>query len=681
MNNDFNKVQNILIKFIWISTALISVGLFFFSIYIQNTIYQVPCPTNGCLDFAQLTFEESVELQTIGFSLISYAWFKTIMNIIIGFSFFSVGFILFIKNSSDRFITFTSMIIIAYGANFGMDTLSFVYPNIMLMTNWIDFVASGIVVFLFLFPDGRFVPKWTIGISALWMILSYSRIFMPDSFLNPENWPFWLDIVVWMGFYLLVFYAQLYRYRKFSNTVQKQQAKWLIVSIIIIILHICWLGIFGDEQGAIFKVITSLLMTITIIVIPVSLAISILQYKLWNLDIYINRFVLYIMLSSLVAIIYASIIGILGTIFQQGGFFISFIAVGFIAVLFQPIKDKLQAAINRLMYGESRSPYAALSMLGQKLEATSDTRTVLSSVVETISQVLKLPYAAIYLNTENSFQLAAEYGKLNTSAKRINLVYQKEDVGELVLGTRISNVEFSDYEQRLIQDLVRQVGIAVYSVKVTTDLMKSRENLVMAREEERKRIRRDLHDGLGPQLASLGMNIEAARNLYKINHNAGEELLITTHTQLKDAINDIRQLVYDLRPPILDELGLTFAINELIRQYSHSEIHFKVFMPPNVSTLPAAIEIATYRIIQESISNVIRHSNATECIIKITMNNYLTIEITDNGKGISTISKKGIGMASMRERTEELNGTFHVISTSKQGVSIQAIFPFIEKGA
>ena len=116
----------------------------------------------------------------------------------------------------------------------------------------------------------------------------------------------------------------------------------------------------------------------------------------------------------------------------------------------------------------------------------------------------------------------------------------------------------------------------MYSVKVTTDLMKSRENLVKAREEERKRIRRDLHDGLGPQLASLGMNIEAARNLYKINHKAGEELLITTHTQLKDAINDIRQLVYDLRPPILDELGLTFAINEFIRQYSHSELTFRL---------------------------------------------------------------------------------------------------------
>ena len=242
------------------------------------------------------------------------------MNLIIGFGFFSVGIVLFLKKSSDKFITFTSMIIIAYGANFGMDTLSFVYPNIMLMTNYIDFVASGIVVFLFLFPDGRFVPKWTIGISALWMILSYSRIFMPDSILNPELWPFWLDIVGWMGFYILVFYAQLYRYRTVSNSVQKQQAKWLLVSIIIIILHIGWVGIFGDEQTAILKVITPLLL-ITIIVIPVSLAISILQYKLWNLDIYINRFVLYIMLSSLVAIIYASIIGILGTIFQQAWFF------------------------------------------------------------------------------------------------------------------------------------------------------------------------------------------------------------------------------------------------------------------------------------------------------------------------------------------------------------------------
>ncbi len=679
MNKDFSKFLSNIIKFIWMITALISIGLFFFSVIIQHTIYQVPCSTSGCVDFGQLTVEQSTELLTIGISLISYAWFKTIMNLIIGFGFFSVGIFLFLKKSSDTFITFSSMTIIAYGANFGMETLSNAYPNIMLMTNWIDFVASGIVVFLFLFPDGKFVPKWTTGVTALWIIISYHRVFKPDSILNPELWPMWLDIVGWMIFYLLIFSAQLYRFRKVSNSVQKQQAKWLLVSIIIIILHIGWMGIFGYEQGAILKVVSPL-MAITIILIPVSLAISILQYKLWNLDIFINRFVLYIMLSSLVAIIYASIIGILGTIFQQGGFFISFIAVGVIAILIQPIKGKLQAAINRLMYGESRSPYVALSMLGQKLEATSDTRTVLSSVVETISQVLKLPYAAIYLFTEDSLQLAAEYGKLNTSPMRINLVYQKEEVGELVLGTRTSNEGFSNYEQRLIQDIVRQVGIAVYSVKVTTDLMKSRENLVKAREEERKRIRRDLHDGLGPQLASLGMNIEAARNLYKINHQAGEELLITTHKQLKDAINDIRQLVYDLRPPILDELGLTFAINELIRQYSHSKIYFKVLVPPSVSTLPAAIEIATYRIIQESISNVVRHSNATECKIKITMDNFLKTEITDNGKGISSSSKKGIGMVSMRERTEELNGTLHVISTPEKGVSIQVIFPLMGKG-
>ncbi|MEH7224797.1 sensor histidine kinase [Bacillus sp. JJ1566] len=677
---DFNKIQTNIIKSLWFITALISVGLFFFSVFIQNTFYQVPCPTSGCIDFGQLTLEESAKLETYGISLNSYAWFKTIMNLILGVGFFSVGIFLFSKNSSDKFITLTSMIMIAYGANFGMDILSQAFPNILFMTNYIDFVASGIVVFLFLYPDGRFVPKWTIVIAALWMIFSYSRIFMPDSFLNPELWPFWLDIVGWIGFYLLIFYAQLYRYRKISNSVQKQQAKWLIVSIIIIILHIGWIGAFGDESAAILKVITPLMLT-TIIVIPVSLAIAILQYKLWNLDIYINRFVLYIMLSSLVVIIYASIIGILGTIFQIGGFFISFIAVGVTAILFEPIKRKLQAAINRFMYGESRSPYAALSMLGQKLEATSDTRTVLSSVVETISQVLKLPYAAIYLSTENSFQLAAEYGTLNSTPNRFNLVYQNDLVGELVIGTRALNEEFSDYEHRLIQDLARQVGIAAYSVKVTTDLMKSRESLVKAREEERKRIRRDLHDGLGPQLASLGMNIEAARNLYKINHKAGDELLMTTHKQLKDAINDIRQLVYDLRPPILDELGLIFAINEFISQYSQSEINFRTFVPPTVSNLPAAIEIATYRIIQESISNVIRHSKATECIIKITMTNFIKIEITDNGKGISFDAKKGIGMASMRERTEELNGTFHVISTPGLGLSIQAIFPLIEKEA
>ncbi len=663
----------------WVIFALLSIGLFIFSVITQNSVYKMPCPSSGCVDFGQLTNKELAELQKIGISATSYAWFKTVMNFIIGFGFFSVGIFLFWKKSHDKFFLFASLVIIAYGANYGMDHLSQAFPVTISFTKWVDFLSSGMMIFFFIFPNGKFVPKWTIYVSIVWLVISFGRVFMPGTFLSPESWPFWLDISAWSGFYIVAFGAQIYRFKKVSTASEKQQAKWLIISIAVVILHIVWVGFFDQTEGALFKIFVSFAMSVTIIIIPLSLAIAILQYKLWELDFYINRFVVYIMLSGIIVIIYASIVGMLETITHHQSFLVSFFAAGMIAVLFQPIREKLQISVNRLMYGESRSPYTALSMLGKRLEATTDAQTVLPSAVETIGQVLKLPYAAIFISKGNSLKLAASYGAPHTQQMSFDLVYQKEKIGELIIGSRTSNEGFSELEHRLIQDIVRQVGIATYSVKVTTDLIQSREHLVKAREEERKRIRRDLHDGLGPQLVSLGMNIEAARSLYKENPAKADEILTKSWNQLQNSIIEIRQLVYALRPPILDELGLVFAVNELIMQYGNSPIKFKFTSPSRITFLPAAIEVAAFRVIQESIVNVIRHSKASECTVKLTLNDHLQVEITDNGKGISSAAKKGIGLLSMRERTEELSGSFEVMSTPHHGTRIQAIFPLSEK--
>jgi signal transduction histidine kinase len=192
---------------------------------------------------------------------------------------------------------------------------------------------------------------------------------------------------------------------------------------------------------------------------------------------------------------------------------ISFLATGVVAVCFQPLRARLQRAVNRLLYGDRDEPYVVLSRLGQRLEATLAPDAVLPTIVQTVREALKLPYVAISVWQEGSEVKTVAAGMQVGAASRLPLVYQQERIGELILAPRAADAAFTPADRLLLDDLARQAGVAVHAVRLTTELQRARERLVAAREEERRRLRRDLHDGLGPQLASQTLTIDAARKL------------------------------------------------------------------------------------------------------------------------------------------------------------------------
>jgi len=300
---------------------------------------------------------------------------------------------------------------------------------------------------------------------------------------------------------------------------------------------------------------------------------------------------------------------------------------------------------------------------------------------------LRLPYVAIELKRDGSFETEAATGGPVEDPIHLPLDYGGETVGRLVLGRRAGEEGFAPADKRLLDDLARQIGVAIHAalltdeaLRLSADLQRYRERLVTAREEERRRLRRDLHDGLGPQLANLTMKAEAARDLLSGNPDRAEVLLTGLIGEAQDAVADVRRLVYELRPPALDALGLAGAL----RAYAthHADARIEVEAPEELPHLPAAVEVAAYRIALEAINNVVLHASARDCEVRLSLDGEaLYLEVTDDGRGIGMERGTGVGLSSMRERAEELGGTCEVAAVPSGGTRLRARLPRGESGA
>jgi signal transduction histidine kinase len=255
-------------------------------------------------------------------------------------------------------------------------------------------------------------------------------------------------------------------------------------------------------------------------------------------------------------------------------------------------------------------------------------------------------------------------------------VHQNEVVGRLTVSPRSADDRFDAADRRLLADLAGQVGTIAYALCLTADLRRSRERLVSAREEERRRLRRDLHDGLQPALAGITLGLDAVGNMLAASGPA-EELLDRLKAELQATAVGIRHLVYDLRPPALDELGLVGALRQQAIRFSIDPdgVDVVVTAPSDLPALPAAVEVAAYRIGQEALENVRKHSRARSCELSIELEaGLLRLEVRDDGEGLRNGAAPGVGLLAMRERAGELGGTCSVESSSR-GTSVCATFP------
>jgi signal transduction histidine kinase len=417
---------------------------------------------------------------------------------------------------------------------------------------------------------------------------------------------------------------------------------------------------------------------VSLTVLAGAMGVAILRHRLYGLDVYVDRALVLTGMTVVLGGLYVGAVLAVGSLLGQDvPLGVALPATALVAVAFLPVRDRLERSVNRLLHGQRDEPYAAISTLGRRLGEAMAPAQVLPVMVETIAEALRLPYVAVELSGTLGEPAAAHGTPAAGMALRLPLVHAGERVGTLLIGARAHGESLDPADRRLLEDFARRASAATSAVALSVEVQRSRERLVTAREEERRRLRGDLHDGLGPTLAGAVLTIDAARRVLATDPEAADALLDRAAASVEGTVTDVRRVVYGLRPPALDQLGLVGAVRQHATTLSTGDPGptYDVVAPDPISPLPAAVEVAAFRIAQEAMTNVARHAQAEHVSVTITVGDTLVLEIRDDGYGLALDHHIGVGLTSMRERATELGGTFAMSSPAGGGTMVRVTLP------
>jgi two-component system, NarL family, sensor kinase len=520
---------------------------------------------------------------------------------------------------------------------------------------------------LLLFPDGRPPgPRWrwlvwAIAAEALLFELMFSGpgsetvghrtvstyLVLPSYGRLGAVWV--ATNIAYAAIFALVLASLVVRYRR-GGDVERRQLLWLVLAVVVFVVYagVVW-GVFGAGPVLGLLVIT---------LIPAAVTIAILRYQLLDIRLVVSRTLVYGILTAAAAGVYVGLVALLDLLVRSrvslGSAIVASIVVAF---GFNPARVLLQRLIDRALYGDRRDPVRAVSLVGERLTGTG--AAGLPGVLEALCDSLRLPFASVRYGPAE----VAAHGTAPELLHSIGLSYEGIRVGELIVGLRSGQRRLGSPDIAVLELLAGPLALALHATALSAALQESRVSIVAAREEERRRLRRDLHDGLGPVLTGIAFMADAARNTLSADPARASELLGHLRADTTAAIGDIRRLVYGLRPPALDDLGLIESLRQqsarLAQRPDGGSVAVQLEAPEDLPPLPAAVEVAAYRIITEAMTNAARHSAATS--IKVTLaladGGGLSIEVSDDGTGPRSPWQEGVGLISMRERAAELGGS------------------------
>jgi two-component system, NarL family, sensor kinase len=482
-------------------------------------------------------------------------------------------------------------------------------------------------------------------------------------------------VLAWSHILLLSVVSMVVRFRRASGQ-ERQQLKWF-AAICVVLLGFFLALVFAPLAWK-SRLWDAVLWAVLASAMYAAIGTAVLRHRLYDIDLLLSRTLVYGLLTVGGVGVYVGVVKSAEWLLRDGvGLGGSLLATAVIAVGFAPARDRLQRWVDRRLYGDRHDPVRAMARLGERLRDApggAPDGDALAGVLQAVCETLRLPWAS--LRVEDGVEVAT-FGRPGTASESIPLEHEGQPIGTLLVGVRAGQDALGVADRQVLEVLAAPVAVALHAVLLSQELQRSRERLVAAREEERRRLRRDLHDGLGPILTAVTLKADAARSAVATAPDRTDALLAELRGDANQAIGDLRRVIYDLRPAALDELGLLGALDEQVDRFGRQGLLISLQAPPALPVLPAAVEVATYRIVTEALTNVARHAHAHQVTITIAVDGELCLAVHDDGTTPTANGggwRPGTGLQSMNERVAELGGTLEVGPTATGG-RVQASLP------
>lgn len=563
------------------------------------------------------------------------------------------------------------------------------------------FLPLGMPLLFLLYPTGRFLPgRWgTAGRVSVGLMCSYSALFLlapgrtvPEGKrlpagldLNPTALP--VDrhpmetILVVVGVAALASLVVpvatvVVRFRQ-SRGEDHDRMRWLLWGLVAELLVLLLATLLASSR------FNEVLFGILVAVPGVAVTIGLVRPRLVPIEALLGTTIVYgalaVVLVGMDLLVLAGLTALLGDALEQRQVVVLVLLLS--ALCYGPLREWLRRLTHRLVLGHREDRYDLVAGLASRLEEVAEPDDQLAAVAAAVAAAFRVSFVSVEVDRSGGERTVVTYGRRPEATRSLPITYRRDVVGRLVLPAHGVRAHLSKRDEQLLGDLVRQAATAARTGRLAEELQKSRERLVLAREEERRRIRRDLHDGLGPALSGVVFRVDAARMRLAAGRvddsgdgSAGDSL-VAVREDVQQVISDVRRLVHDLRPPALDDLGLVGALREQAETASAGGLAVTV-KAHGVTVLPAAVEVAAFRIIGEAMTNTVRHAGATRCQITLSVrDDRLVLEVVDDGTGIPADAVGGVGLASLRERAAELGGSSEVSCPATGGTTIRATLP------
>lgn len=512
------------------------------------------------------------------------------------------------------------------------------------------------------YPDGRLVPQWAVLPVSLWLGLGIAYV-ATGSDIAESSW--WLPVVLLTQPPLLAF--QVYRYRRRMSTVEREQVRWAILGVIVelagfAVLQATTGGI--GEDGALSIALANLVSW----PIPAALAIGLVRPRVVRIDPLLHTVVIMVASAALLASCFGGV-GWLARTLGAGADAAAWWAAVALAAAVAPVVTATRRLADWTVYGGRSSPQAAGRALARRLDALSPAGDITGAVVDEVMAAVRSP-AVELIGAKDAVRTGPRATSVPEGGE-FPVSFLGEQLATLHVAPRPAESTLTRRDQEVIAVLAAHAAPALHGARALGELAEARSSILLAREEERKRLRRDLHDDLAPTLAGLGLGASAITELADETQTELRDVAADLQQGIREAIAQTRHLAHGLRPAILDDHGLVEAVRARARVLGNAGI--EVTVSGHVASLPAAVEIAALLIVQEALTNVLNHSSATHCDIAIESGaDGLDLRIEDNGVGLGPLESSGIGLTSMHERAAELGGRTTISSRPGGGTRVRA---------